>query len=232
MKKILIVEDNDALRTYLKRALERAGYQVLESINGEAGLNILSMYKDISLILLDIMMPQMNGIEFLENVSELKKNSEFKICMTTAKEQMKDIRECLFKGADDYLVKPIDKDLLLEKVNILIHGISENKFAILKMELAGKILRESSNLDIEIEGMSESEVIFYVDLELPVGAKIQMESEFVENITGELGPTLFRVYKTERDLKRFKIWATFIGLKEEAYKKIRSVTTKGEYLDG
>jgi DNA-binding response OmpR family regulator len=232
-KRILIVEDNDGLRILTNKILETAKYEVVEARNGVEAIKILSMYDDIGLILLDIMMPRMNGVEFLEKIQELKADQGFKVCMLSAKEQDKDVKSCLVKGADDYIIKPMDRDLLLEKVKILLDNIGNYKFASIVAKLSGKVLRLESSIDVKIVAISENEIKFLTPLEIPCGAKVQLDSEKLNLVLGKNRPLLLRVYKSEseRNGKGFVSRGSFIGLTEETYKRIRSITTRGEDLD-
>jgi DNA-binding response OmpR family regulator len=230
-KRILIVEDNHGLRILIRKILEKADYETEEASNGSEAIRILSKHDDIGLILLDIMMPVMNGIEFLEKSKHLKSQLGFKTCMLSAKEQDRDVKDCLLKGADDYIIKPMDQDLLLEKVKILIEGTGNYKFASISARLTGKILRLESSINIKIIAITESELMFITPLELPYGAKVQLESERLNIAFEKKIPLLLRVYKSEKNGKNFMTRASFIGLKEETYKRIRSITTSGRALD-
>lgn len=227
-KKILLVEDTDTLRLITKKLLSNIGYDVLEAVNGKEALHLLRGHDDIVLVLLDIMMPVMDGIEFLEEASEIRKERNIKICMMTAKGVDDDIRECLFKGADDYLIKPIDKDLLHSKISTLLSSQNAGIFTSIETKLAGKILRVNSEIPISIIELSESEVSFYVEDELPVGAKIQVVSPSMNTILKSTTKMILRVYQIEQRKSGYLIKAAFVGLKSFMSKNIRAVTTRGE----
>lgn len=229
--KVLVVEDTLTLRVITKKMLEAAGYEVHEASNGEEGLRMLSMFTDIKLVFLDVMMPKMDGEEFLKRTIELKKELGFKICMLTAKEQDQDVKEFLVKGADDYLIKPIDRDLILEKAKILTQGIGNYMFASIVTKFEAKILRVNSFIDVFITNMSESEIKFTSTVDLPIGAKIQLQCDQLGLIIGSMKPVVLRIYQCERSGRDFNCRASFVGLREETCKKIRSVTTRGEALD-
>ncbi len=116
---VLIVEDDEIIRENIKEYLEINGFNVFESENGKEGLSIA---KDSSpdVIVSDIMMPGMNGIEM---ISELKKDTNtslIPVILITAKVESKDVREGMTVGADDYITKPFDLEDLLHAVNTQI----------------------------------------------------------------------------------------------------------------
>ncbi len=110
MFKILIIEDEDALVAALRRGLTAEGYLVESSSNGREGY-FLANEKHFDLILLDILLPEMNGFEICE---ELRKQGNLTpILMLTAQGDDLDMAEGLDLGADDYLVKPFSFVVLM-----------------------------------------------------------------------------------------------------------------------
>ena len=102
-KKILIVEDEKNIVDILSFNLGREGYETLEAYDGAAGLK-LALEEDPDLILLDIMLPRMNGFDVCKAVRE--KNTSIPIIMLTAREEESDKVFGLEVGADDYITKP------------------------------------------------------------------------------------------------------------------------------
>jgi DNA-binding response OmpR family regulator len=115
---ILIVEDNEDVRTYIKDQLADQ-YQILEAHNGKAGLD-LALDTIPDLILTDVMMPEMNGVEFCRLIKTNEKTSHIPVIMLTAKAEREDKIEGLETGADDYLIKPFDVGELQVRVRNLI----------------------------------------------------------------------------------------------------------------
>lgn len=122
MKKALVVDDSKAIRQIERKYLEELGFFVLEAENGEEALKVLKENSDISLILLDWHMPVMNGYEFLKKVRENPDWSEIKIMMVTTENQQKSVIDAIMAGANEYLMKPFDKDMLEAKIQYLFEG--------------------------------------------------------------------------------------------------------------
>lgn len=112
-KKILVVEDEKPISDILKFNLAKSGYEVLCAYDGEEGLNI-ALEENVDLILLDVMLPKMEGFDVLKKVRETKQNVP--ILMLTAREEEVDKILGLEWGADDYITKPFSMRELLARV--------------------------------------------------------------------------------------------------------------------
>lgn len=122
--RILIVEDEVAMRMGLEDCLSHAGYRVLSATNGETGLQ-RSVKEKPDLILLDIMLPKMDGLTLCATLRKREISSA--ILMLTAKGQWEDRVRGLDLGADDYLVKPFQSEELLARVRALLRRRSRRE---------------------------------------------------------------------------------------------------------
>lgn len=114
---ILVVEDEQKVAAFLRQALAEAGYAVSVAHDGARGLH-LAQVSDFDLIVLDRLLPQVNGLEFCRTLRGLK--SETPILMVTARGSLEDKVLGLDSGADDYLTKPFSLDELLARVRALL----------------------------------------------------------------------------------------------------------------
>jgi two-component system sensor histidine kinase/response regulator len=105
--RILVVDDNEMNRDMLSRRLTKMGHTVDIAIDGRQALDILEI-KKFDLVLLDVMMPEISGLEVLEKVRKKHTIADLPIIMVTAKDQSEDIVEALKLGANDYVTKPVD----------------------------------------------------------------------------------------------------------------------------
>ncbi len=121
--KILIVEDNNDLRQYLQFLL--TDYQVTTAENGKKGLEQLQNSEDYNLIISDLMMPVMDGFEFLEKVKSKDKWRHIPVLMLTAKVNIKSKLRALRIGVDDYLNKPFEEEELKARIENLLRNYNE-----------------------------------------------------------------------------------------------------------
>ena len=117
--KILVVDDEEHIRKILKFKLEKHGYSVITAENGEIALQIIRR-ESPDLIILDLMMPKMDGFEVCKRIRRNFQTAQIPIIMLTAKSDMADKIKGLGGGANDYLIKPYSNDELLLRVkNVL-----------------------------------------------------------------------------------------------------------------
>ncbi len=122
--KILIVEDNDDMRSYINEELQN-DYNILEASNGNQGFDI-ALNETPELILSDIMMPHTDGIQFCKKIKTDERTSHIAVILLTAKSSMESKIEGLETGADDYITKPFYIDELRLRINNIID--SRRKF--------------------------------------------------------------------------------------------------------
>jgi DNA-binding response OmpR family regulator len=117
MKKILVLEDEDNIRSFVVINLKRAGYDTIEAASGEEALERLKENPDIKVALLDIMLPDIDGFEVCRRIRA--SNSQIGIIMLTARTQEMDKVTGLMTGADDYVTKPFSPAELTARVDAL-----------------------------------------------------------------------------------------------------------------
>lgn len=119
-KKVLIVDDDIRNTFALDSILSNQGMQTIIASNGEEALKRLKEHEDINIILMDIMMPVMNGYETIQTIRKDSKYTPIPIIALTAKAQKEDRQKCLDIGANDYISKPIDNEHLLQLIKVWI----------------------------------------------------------------------------------------------------------------
>ena len=126
MKKVLVLEDESSIRSFIVINLRRAGYEVIEAETGEEALEKLKEHADVRVALLDIMLPGIDGFEVCRRIRAT--NATIGIIMLTARSQEMDKVTGLMTGADDYVTKPFSPAELLARVDALYRRIggSEN----------------------------------------------------------------------------------------------------------
>jgi len=113
--KILLADDAKNIILVLKMSLEKAGYEVMVARDGLIALK-LAQEEDPDLILLDIVMPKMNGFLVLEALKDDPETAEIPVIFISAKSEDKDLERAKLLGANDYLVKPINQEELLTTI--------------------------------------------------------------------------------------------------------------------
>ena len=117
--KILLVDDEEDILEFLSYNLKKEGFQIETANNGISALKKLNRFNP-ELIILDVMMPEMNGIEVCENIRNDEKNDEVLILFLTARSEDYSELAGFSAGADDYITKPIKPKLLVSRVNAIL----------------------------------------------------------------------------------------------------------------
>lgn len=153
--RVLIAEDDLAISATLKKRLEYNDYEVTTTENGIDALNELAI-NEYDILISDIMMPQMDGLELLSNIR--KKKIDIPVLFLTAKDNPNDIVKGLDLGADDYMVKPFEFAELLARIRLLTrrhYGTRENSFSV--GDLTVDTLRRTAKRGDKLINLSKKE---------------------------------------------------------------------------
>ena len=181
MFNILVVEDDKNLRKLITTYLQRNKYNTYEATNGEEALNVLDQ-SYIDLIVSDIMMPKMDGYELIKSLREAK--YDVPILIITAKSEIEDKKEGFLLGADDYMVKPIDIEEMLLRIQVLLRrskSASEKKIQI------GDLLLNYNQLSVikkdKVNNLAQKEFYLLYKL-LSTPNTIFTRQELIEEVWG------------------------------------------------
>ncbi len=208
MFQILVAEDNQNSAKLMKIILNQAGYKVVTASNGIEALEIMDT-KHIDLIVLDVMMPKMDGYEFTRQLRQSGNNTP--IIMVTAKYQNEDKCEGFIAGTDDYMVKPVNETELLLRIKALLRRsqiINEHKLRIGDVTLDYDSLSVSKNGQLQVLPQKEF-YLLYTLLSSP--EKVFTRLQLMDSIWGmnsESVDTTVNVH-VNRLRKRFDGWQEF-----------------------
>ena len=120
--KILVVDDEARMRKLVKDFLSKSGYDVIEAEDGSQALDLFFKQKDIALIILDVMMPKMDG---WETCREIRQYSQVPIIMLTARSDEKDELQGFQLGVDEYISKPFSPKILVARVEVILRRTNQ-----------------------------------------------------------------------------------------------------------
>ena len=173
---ILIVDDNPANVEILQMRLEANNYDTITAADGEEGL-ALAKEKQPDLILLDIMMPKMDGLEVCRRIKSDAALPFMPIIMVTAKADSKDVVAGLDAGGDEYLTKPVDHAALVARVRSMLRIKS----------LHDRVIEQSAQLKVQLKTATRIQSLFWPDIpELNAGSQIWAQSIPAGYVGGDL----------------------------------------------
>lgn len=117
--RVLVIDDSRTVRIIIRQALAEAGLDVIEAANGREGLDQLRAHDDVDLVLVDWNMPEMNGLEFVQAVRAQRSYDPVRIMMVTTETEQEQVVRALNAGANEYLMKPFTKEVLVAKLSLL-----------------------------------------------------------------------------------------------------------------
>ena len=148
MEKILVADDEQKIRKLVGGFLEKSGYSVVEAEDGDEAYRIFSESKDIDLMILDIMMPGLNGWEVCRKVRE---TSNIPVIMLTARSEEFDILTGYENGADDYVTKPFSPGVLVKRVEALLRRVGTTSVTQNEKEISELVFNDDAH-EVRLEG--------------------------------------------------------------------------------
>ena len=145
-KRILVVDDEARMRKLVKDFLVKNNMDVVEAADGEEAITIFFQEKNFDLVILDVMMPKMDGWEVLKTIREY---SQVPVIMLTAKGEEQDEMQGFAAGADDYVTKPFSPKLLVARIEAILR---RNSSATSEVMHAGKIELDKSAHSVRVDG--------------------------------------------------------------------------------
>jgi two-component system, chemotaxis family, chemotaxis protein CheY len=115
----IVVDDSTAMRSILRYILKQHGFDVMEAKNGKEGLHALEETGPVQLALIDWNMPEMSGLELLQGIRENHAFDAMRVMMVTTETDLLQVRKALVSGADEYVMKPFNREIIADKLNLL-----------------------------------------------------------------------------------------------------------------
>lgn len=224
MFNILVVDDDKSTRILLKAVLEAERYNVLTAKDGQEALDEMEK-NHIDLIVLDVMMPNMDGYEFTKLLRQT--NNNLPILMVSAKQMPKDKKEGFLVGVDDYMTKPIDEEEMLLRIKALLRRcriVNERK-----IQIAGVVIDYDSltvSKDGQVQELPQKEFMLLYKL-LSYPGKIFTRIQLMDEIWGSESDTGWETVTVHiaRLRKRFENWDEFKieSVRGLGYKAVKNV---------
>jgi CheY-like chemotaxis protein len=223
--KILVADDEPAVAKMLRTLLTRRGYEVVTVANGKEALEKLRA-GTFDCLVTDAIMPVLSGFDLTSAVRRDPKDGAIPIIMLTRKRHQLDVRQALDAGVNDYVLKPVDEDILIDKLENCL-----KKSGAKREVYEGSVLQAAADLMVrsEITAVSESGTTMLVPFELPGGFACEARTAIFEEI-GIRAP-LMRLLSCEKLAESRRGFAyearfTFAGVGEPDLMKIRAWLTK------
>lgn len=224
MFRILVADDDKNTRMLLKAVLEAENYTVFTAENGEDALRVIDT-SHIDLVVLDVMMPKMDGYTFTKTLRECQNN--LPILMISAKQLPEDKRKGFLAGTDDYMTKPIDEEEMLLRIKALLRRA---RIASERRIVVGDVVLDYDSLTVTRQGTAQELpqkefLLLYKLLSYP--GKIFTRIQLMDEIWGADSETGWETVTVHigRLRKRFEGWTEFeiVSVRGLGYKAVKKV---------
>lgn len=224
MFQIMVVDDDRNTRTLLKAVLEAENYTVFTAENGEDALDVMDAHH-IDLVVLDIMMPKMDGYQFTRTLRE--SNNNLPILMVSARQLPSDKKHGFLVGTDDYMTKPIDEEEMLWRIKALLRRA---RIASERRIVVGNVILDYDSLTVsrngEVQELPQKEFMLLYKL-LSYPGKIFTRIQLMDEIWGADSETGWETVTVHvgRLRKRFDGWNEFeiVSVRGLGYKAVKKV---------
>ncbi|MBE6922913.1 MAG: response regulator transcription factor [Ruminococcaceae bacterium] len=224
MFQIMVVDDDKNTRMLLKAVLEAENYTVFTAENGEDALSVMDA-NHIDLVVLDIMMPRMDGYTFTKALRE--SNNNLPILMVSAKQLPSDKKHGFLVGTDDYMTKPIDEEEMLWRIKALLRRA---RIASERRIVVGNVILDYDSLTVsrngEVQELPQKEFMLLYKL-LSYPGKIFTRIQLMDEIWGADSETGWETVTVHvgRLRKRFDGWDEFeiVSVRGLGYKAVKKV---------
>jgi CheY-like chemotaxis protein len=232
-RRLLVVDDEPSILKLLKTLLTRAKYQVATCSGGDEAMRLLSQGQ-FDLLITDAIMPVMNGFDLVRAIRRNPSFQELPILMLTRKGERADVQKALEAGVTDYVLKPIDEHLLVDKVESSLQNRETGK-RLREIAIHGAETRASASLDVRIISLRETGMVMRFPVPVSADSAIQLEIPLFKQIGIKLPilrltSCLLKPAREAQSLVDFPYEAefTFVGMTESDLKKIRTWLQKQE----
>lgn len=218
MAHVIVVDDDAVILKVVTAALKKAGHSVATAQDGFTAIDLMQR-ELFDLVITDINMP--SGLSGYNLVATIRKDERYKntpIMFLTGRRDKQDVERAIRTGVDDYMVKPVDQDIFLAKVESLL----QSKRGVHSFQQTPTNAPASWTLKLTIIGISEQGLSFTTPHAIPLNAKIRIESEFFSTLG--FPPPQLRVgtcQPVDAAQSSFTVFASFIGLTESEMQSIR-----------
>ena len=224
MFQILVVDDDRNTRLLLRAVLQAENYTVFTAENGEDALQVMDR-EHIDLVVLDVMMPKMDGYEFTRILRQTDNN--LPILMVSARQQPADKRQGFLVGTDDYITKPIDEVEMLLRIKALLRRV---RIASERRIVLGEVVLDYDSFTVsrggETQELPQKEFLLLYKL-LSYPGKIFTRIQLMDEIWGAESDTGWETVTVHigRLRKRFELWPEFeiVSVRGLGYKAVKKV---------
>ncbi|MBX7232153.1 MAG: response regulator [Bdellovibrionales bacterium] len=221
MARILIVDDDLDILKMADKILSHSGHLVITTDNALRALDLLE-YTTIDLLISDANMPLYSGFELIKTIRSNPKYENLTVAMLTSLRERKDVEKAVKLGVNDYIVKPIDPLLLIQKINTILQKKQPEQKPEILFNTNEPESQATLQFHTQLTSISELGIEIKSTLPLKVGQSINVTAPFFQYLGNQIPPLkIISVEKSLVDEECWKVQLIFLGANESLLKNIR-----------
>jgi len=216
--KVIVIDDEPAVLHFIETVLTENNFQVTCCETAKQALDKIKK-NHFDCMITDAIMPNISGFELIKKVRENSKFSHLQILMLTRKRDRQDVKKAVEAGANDYIIKPIDESLLVEKVTSCLNN-QESSEQIKEVTISKGSSQANLSLNIKVISITETSILIKSPFNLTHDADVDFDCEIFKTIGIKI-PQL-KLFKSEKKDNGYEIRFLFHGLSDKDQNKVKS----------
>lgn len=217
---ILIVDDDTDILKFAQKVLSQAGHTTFVAEDAIKAMDLLKTYT-FDLVVSDANMPHYSGFEFIQTLRKDPRYQQIPIAMLTGLREKKDIEKAISCGADDYIVKPIDPLIFLQKIETLFAKKPPSQHPEAYLSHQYHLSEMKISCSVKAHSVSELGVKVLSPFAIPPGSSMELQGAFFEEINTTSPPLKVLSCEFNSELKAYSVHLIFLGARENFLQKIR-----------
>ena len=229
---ILVVDDVAEARMLICKILQSKGFRTMEAGTGAEAIQAVENHPELDLVLLDIMLPDIDGYEVMEKIARFKEERNLKVLFVSGKKDKPGVIKALQLGGDDYLVKPIYPDALLGKISVILgkDEISEG-YNKVRCAFRARLVNSKIQPDINVTELTEMTMLLRATAGFEEEMQIELDGKKLRKVLQQDGSLTLIVTACKREsLGKYFVRCRFVGLPEATCQQIRSLAIRGKLV--
>ncbi len=230
MARILVVDDDPAILKLAERILSASGHSVVGAENALRAMELLNSCA-FDLLLSDANMPHYSGFDLIRTVKNNRSFQNMAVAMLTGRKEKKDIEQAVKLGVDDYIVKPFDPVLVLQKIEALLEKKPPQPLPEVRFTPEAPSARGRAYCHLQLVSVSELGIGFVTSVRFEIHDVVEAEAPFLKDLGTPTPPLKVIEVRQDSESAKWLVNTVYLGAQESFLKKIRAwIITHGSSL--
>ncbi|MAV91824.1 MAG: hypothetical protein CL676_10405 [Bdellovibrionaceae bacterium] len=220
LARILVVDDDGDILKLAKAVLAHENHEVFVASDAMQAMDILN-HQSLDLLVSDANMPHYSGFELVQTLKRDPQFVDLPVAMLTGLRERKDIEKAIKVGVDDYIVKPIDPMIFIQKIDLILRKNPPKEHPKIHLDPDAENSYGKVQVDMQILSISEVEIQIETGANYPLGKTLELSCAFFSKDLGEEPPLMKVSHKDSLENHQWRYTLTYLGARESYLQKVR-----------